>query len=163
VVTAAGPVNRSMAGAAVGCPIDSAGAIFWNPASLAGLEKSDMTYSAAMYYGTNHLSSSLPAGSLAPGFPAATTGGTSRSDSGIGTLPTAALFYKPEESIWSYGFGAFAAGGFSSNYPASLTNPIVSPRPPNGVAAGPVFTGAGFGQFIGAIGCQVIPHLLPDA
>ncbi len=158
IVTAVGPVNRSMGGVAVGCPIDSAGAIFWNPASMAGLEKSDMTYSAAMFYGTNRLSSIVPADSLAPGFPSETFGGSTRSNGGVGLLPTAALFYKPNDSIWSFGFGAFAAGGFASNFPASPTNPLLSPHPPNGIASGPLFTGAGFGQFIGCVSCQLGSH-----
>jgi long-chain fatty acid transport protein len=158
IVTAVGPVNRSMCGVAVGCPIDSAGAIYWNPASMAGLEKSDMTYSAAMFYGTNRVSSVVQADSVAPGLPAETFGGSTRSNGGIGLLPTAAIFYKPDDSIWSFGFGAFAAGGFSANFPATPTNPVLSPRPPNGIATGPLFTGAGFGQFIACVSCQLGSH-----
>src|SRR4051812_33657633 len=33
----AGPINRSMGGAAVAAPIDPAGALYWNPATIGGL------------------------------------------------------------------------------------------------------------------------------
>lgn len=39
-----GPVNQSMGGAATACPIDSAGAINWNPATISGLKCSEISF-----------------------------------------------------------------------------------------------------------------------
>jgi long-chain fatty acid transport protein len=43
---------------------------------------------------------------------------------------------KLEDSPWSYGLGMYAVGGSSVNYSASLTNPILTPQPPNGYGLG---------------------------
>ena len=43
-VSGVGPINRSMGGAAVAAPIDSAGAIYWNPATISGLGRSEMEF-----------------------------------------------------------------------------------------------------------------------
>ena len=45
VVPGVGPINRSMAGAAVAAPIDAAGAMHWNPAAISGLRTSQMLFS----------------------------------------------------------------------------------------------------------------------
>src|SRR5262245_37936676 len=80
VIGAVGPVNRSMAGAATAAPLDAMGALYWNPATLTGLDKSEMSFASALYYGTSRLSSSLPADAFAPGVPAVPLSGTTRGD-----------------------------------------------------------------------------------
>ena len=37
-----GPINRSMGGASTAAPIDAAGAIYWNPATIGSLERSEV-------------------------------------------------------------------------------------------------------------------------
>jgi long-chain fatty acid transport protein len=140
VFPGAGPINRSMGGASTAAPIDAAGALYWNPASITGLDKSEMSFGTEFLYGVLRMSSTLPADSFGPGIPATTLAGETRSDSGIFVIPTIALVYKPEESPMSFGFGVFSAGGFYSNFPGSLTNPLLTPPPPNGVGVGPVYS-----------------------
>jgi long-chain fatty acid transport protein len=159
VFPAAGPVNRSMGGAAVGAPLDAAGALYWNPATTAGLPNSEMLFATGFVYGSVRMTSAVAPGAFGPGFPPTTLAGTDRSDPGLAIVPTFALVYKPEESDWSFGVGAFAAGGFFTNYPADPSNPLLSPFPPNGVGNGPIFASASFAQFTGTATYQLTEHL----
>ena len=126
VVPGVGPVNRSMGSAAVAAPIDAAGAIHWNPASLSGLEHSEFMVGVELLQLDNHLTSSITGTDIS---------GSTRSDSGLSVLPTVAVAFQPKDSRWSYGLGLFAVGGFGVNYPGDLNNPILSPP-----LGGPVYS-----------------------
>lgn len=119
VIPGAGPVNRSMAGAGVAAPLDAAGALHWNPASISGLESSEFVIGAELLYLTTHVGSSY--GPWA---------GETRSESGVNILPTVAVVFQPEDSPWTFGLGMFSIGGFGVNLPGSSpvppTNPILS-------------------------------------
>src|SRR5439155_21879650 len=91
-----------------------------------------------LLYPQSRLSSAVARGALGPGVPPVPLAGSDRSDSGVAPVPTLALVYRPEESCWSYGLGLFTAGGFSTNYPAGLTNPLLTPQPPRGIGLGVV-------------------------
>jgi long-chain fatty acid transport protein len=116
VLPGVGPINRSMGGAAVAAPLDAAGAIHWNPATLTGLDGNQVVIGAELLYPTTRLGSA-----------AGPVSGQTLSDSGTFILPTVAVAWRPEESIWSFGLGLLAIGGFGSNFPAEPANPIVSP------------------------------------
>ena len=124
-----GPVNESMGGAAVACPIDSAGAIHWNPASISGLPSSEMSFGVGLLLPTTQLSSRIDAGALGPGNPPVTLSGSDGSEPGVSAIPTMALVYKKPDSPWSFGLGVLGVGGSHVNYPASVTNPILFPQP----------------------------------
>ena len=130
------PVNESMAGAATACPIDSAGAIHWNPATISGLPSSDISFGMELILPSAELSSRINAGALGGGFPPVTLAGSERSESGAIPVPSMAFVHKGEDSPWSYGLGLFGIGGSSVNFPASLTDPILTPQPPNGLGLG---------------------------
>ncbi|MBL8798583.1 MAG: outer membrane protein transport protein [Planctomycetia bacterium] len=182
VMPVAGPVNRSMGGAAVGAPLDPAGAIYWNPATMGDLQN-EVLFAAGIIYGDSRLTSTIPAGALGAGVPAAPQTGTDRSDSGVAVLPTFALLFRPEDSPLTLGFGVFSAGGFYANYPANPQNPLVAPPPPNGFGVGPIFSSVSFlqiystaayaltdqlsigvGPIVNAVALQVTPGLFaaPD-
>ena len=112
-------MNESMAGAATACPIDSAGAMHWNPASISGLPCSDISFGMELILPTTTLSSSVP-GPIA---------GSDQGEPGVTPVPSMAFVRKCEDSPWTYGLGLFGIGGSSVNYPASLTNPILMPQP----------------------------------
>ncbi len=118
-----GAVNASMGGAAAGCPLDSAGAIHWNPASISGLPSSDMSFGMELVLPTSEVSSRVPAGE------GSYLSGTSGSEPGVIPIPTMALVRKVEGSPWTFGLGMFGIGGSKTNYPASTTNPILLPQP----------------------------------
>ena len=140
VLPGVGPVNRSMAGAAVAAPLDPAGAIYWNPATTTGLANNEVMFGAEFLYTTSRLSSTVGPNAFGPGIPALALAGNDRSDGGVSVLPTIAIVYRPEESNLTYGLGIFVVGGFFSNYPGDTNNPILSPHPPTGLGAGPIFS-----------------------
>jgi len=137
-VAGVGPINRSMGGAAVAAPIDAAGALFWNPATIGGLERSEMVFGTELLIPRTTITSRVGAGMLGPTTLAGTTGG----NNGVFPLPTFALVYRPtdKESPWTYGIGFFEIGGFGTNYPVSRTNPILMPQAPFGRGVGPLYT-----------------------
>jgi long-chain fatty acid transport protein len=150
VMPGVGPINRSMAGAAVAAPIDAAGAIHWNPAAMSGLESSEFVIGADLLYLSNRLSSSV---TVAPGV---TLSGSTRSDTGVNVLPTVAVAFRPDDSRWSYGLGLFAVGGFGINYPGDLTNPVLSVPP---LGAGPIYSRLSVLQLVPSAAFQVTDRL----
>jgi long-chain fatty acid transport protein len=105
------------------------------------------------------VSSFLPAAAFGPGRPSKPMYGRTRSNSGVGLLPSMAFFYKPEDSPWCFAFGGLGAGGLFTNLPASPANPILSPRPPNGFGAGPIYTSVNFNQFALTASYQITDRL----
>jgi long-chain fatty acid transport protein len=135
-MSAIGPVNSGMGGAATACPLESSGAIMWNPATISGLECSEVSLGVALVQPTAQIESRLPAGFLGGGFPPYAMSGTDRSETGFTPVPNMAIVEPLGESAWTFGLGVFGIGGFRVNYPASLTNPILTPPPPAGVGVG---------------------------
>lgn len=136
VLPGAGPINRSMGGAATAAPIDAAGALLWNPGSITALGSSQMMFGAEFLYTRTTLESSLPADAFGPGLPAGPVAGSSDSHSGVPVLPTIALVFSDPDSDFAYGLGVFTIGGFGVNYSASNSNPLLTPQPPNGFGIG---------------------------
>ena len=134
-----GPVNRSMAGASTAAPIDAAGALMWNPASISGLRCSEVDLGLELLLPTESLSSNFPAFSLQ-----GTTGG----EPGVSPIPELALVHQTENSPWTFGVGVGGIAGFKTNYPASLTNPVLTPQPPNGVGLGRISSIAEYYQVV---------------
>ncbi len=134
-----GPINRSMGGASTGAPIDAGGALMWNPASISGLPGSEVDLGMELLLPSEKLFSNLPAFHLQ-----GSTGG----EPGVAPIPEMALVHKTEGSPWTYGVGVFGIAGFQTNYPASLTNPILTPQPPNGVGLGRLSSVAEYYQVV---------------
>lgn len=131
-----GPVNQSMGGAAVAAPIDSAGALNWNPGAISGLRCSEALGSVGFILPSTRLASQ------AFGLSGTTTG-----EPGVTPIPTMSFVLK-SNSPWTWGVGVYGVGGFSTNFPASslanpgTANPILTPQPPVGVGVGRVFSHA---------------------
>ena len=140
-LTGTGPINQAMGGAAVAAPIDSAGALNWNPGSISGLRSSEMAVAIGFVVPTCSLDSQ------AFGLSGSTPG-----QSGVTPVPTMSWVYRNPNSRWTYGIGMYGIGGFSSNYPASSLaspqpNPILTPQPPFGIGVGRVYAHAEIYQF----------------
>src|SRR4051812_40321500 len=138
VLTGAGPINRSMGGAATAAPISAGGALYWNPASIAGLPCSEAEFGLELLWPHTTLASSVPANALGLGAPPVAFAGATNSDSGVFPLPTIGLVYRGVESPWTVGVGVLTVGGFGVNYPASTTNPILQAPPLQGLGVGPL-------------------------
>lgn len=146
----AGPVSRSFGGATTAIPLDAAGAVYWNPATMNELPNSKIMFGSEFIYGDTHLGGTVPAGSVLGLFPQTTRTGLTRSDSGLSALPTIAVVLRQPESRWTMGLGIMAAAGGGVNYPGSPTNPLLTPRnpppgpPPNTLGFGPNAATASF-------------------
>jgi len=155
-----GPINRSMGGAAVAAPIDSAGALYWNPATIAGLENSELESGLELLFPRSWLSSRVAAGALGPGFPSRSMYGNTGGNDSVAPLPFLGLVYRPESNpFFTYGLGIFPVSGFSVNYPASRTNPILQPQAPFGLGLGPVYSSYQLLQLAPTIACQLTDQL----
>jgi len=134
VIPGAGAINRSMAGAGVAAPLDAAGSLFWNPASIAALESSEFVVDLELLSVNTQLASSYLGAS-----------GETRSDSGINGLPTVAITFRRGDRPLTFGLGLFSLGGFGQNYPGNsvspTANPILTPPPPaGGIGVGPIYS-----------------------
>ena len=118
---AVSPVNESMGGAATGCPIDAAGALNWNPATISALPGSDISFSLGLILPYSSLESQVGANH-----------GRTKSETGAVPVPNMCFVRKIDNSRWSYGLGMFTIGGTQVNYPCDLTNPVLAPQVPYG-------------------------------
>ena len=151
IFTGAGPINRSMGGAAVAAPIDSIGSLFWNPATSSALPSSSLDFGMELLWPQTTVASSIPFLGLS---------GSDRADNGIFPLPSVGLVYRPEDSILTYGLGMFAVAGFGVNYPSSTTNPLLTPQlPQGGVGFGNIFSELQVLQIVGTGSIQVTDRL----
>jgi len=142
----AGPINLSMAGASTATAVDVGGS-YWNPAIISGLPRSEMLFSSQFLLPSIHLESSLPAGSVGGIYPRTGRFGTSRSDSGVGAVPTAILAFRlSDDSPWTFSLGSQYLVGGGVNFPASSGAPIVSPHtPPRSFGVGPIYSNLAVG------------------
>ncbi|MEZ6125215.1 MAG: outer membrane protein transport protein [Planctomycetaceae bacterium] len=138
VLDGVGAVNQSMGGAGTGMPLDAIGALQWNPASIAGLPRSEFGFAFTGFQPQTRISSRVDANAFGPGSPPATLNGDTRSDAGMSPIPSMAVVCRNQRSPWTYGLGGFGIGGFGVNYRGDLSNPILTPQPANG--------GMGFGS-----------------
>lgn len=116
---AAGPVNASMGGASTACPIDAAGALYWNPATMMGLSNSQLSAGLEMLMPTSEISSTLPNGM---------GGGTTKGECGANPVPAVALVCRDPGSCFAWGFFMGIIGGSKTNYAPSesiMDNPIL--------------------------------------
>lgn len=139
ILTGSGAVNRSMAGAAVGAPLDATGALYWNPATISALPNS-MDIGVELLWPQTRISSTFPASAFGPGIPPVGLSGSDRGDNGIFPMPAMGLTFRPEGSDITFGLGIYAIGGFGTNYRSSTTNPILTPQPPLGFGLGSIYS-----------------------
>jgi long-chain fatty acid transport protein len=155
----AGPVNRAMGGASVATAADASGGLFWNPATISGLEQSQLDFGAELLFPRTRLESTIPAGALGAFGPPATLSGSDRGDNGTFPLPSIGLAYRPEGSTLTFGLGMFEIGGFGVNYPASLTNPVLTPQPPVGLGLGSIYSNLQVFEIAPSVSWQVTDRL----
>lgn len=158
VLAGAGPINSAMGGISA-APVDSLGALYWNPAVISGLKASEMEVGAQLLATHSNLSSALPANAFGPSIPPVGLLGSTNSSNGISPLPAIGLVYQPKDSILTYGFGMLAAGGFGVNYPGSTTNPVLTARPPLGVGQGPIYSSFQLMQIVPTISVRLTERL----
>ena len=139
-----------MGGAATAAPIDSIGATLGTrphrrPAEFGNRDRLGIAAADGAAVVVDR------AGALGGGFPPIEFSGSTGGEPGVSPIPSMAWVHKCADSRWTYGLGMFGIAGFSVNYPASLTNPVLLPQnnQPGGVGGlGHVFTDAQFFQIV---------------
>lgn len=121
-LSTAGPVNRAMGGASAAAPINAIGAIYWNPATISGLEKSELEIGAGLLL-TDHTVTST--------FGPFT--GSTRSEAGVVPVPNIGWVYHTEIPAVTLGLGINTVAGFKTNLPSDNTNPVLAPQAANGL------------------------------
>jgi long-chain fatty acid transport protein len=148
-----------MGGAAVAAPIDAAGALFWNPASIGGLGRSEMVFGTELLIPRTTLASRVNTGTFGHGLPPVPLAGNNGGNNGVFPLPVFGLVQRTEGSPWTYGIGFFELGGFGVNYPASRTNAILMPQVPFGRGVGPLFAQYQIFQIAPTVAYQVTDQI----
>lgn len=123
-LTGVGAVNRAMGSAAVAAPVDSAGAINYNPATMGALPQSEAQAGLEVLWANSSVSSRIGALNLS---------GSSDDDSGVNPIPTFSLVRKQQGSDLTLGLGFFSVAGFRTDYASSVTNPILFPQGQGGL------------------------------
>ncbi|MFO0816991.1 MAG: outer membrane protein transport protein [Pirellulales bacterium] len=137
LLSASGPVNRSLGGAATAAPLDAMGALRWNPATLSGLSCSELTFGADLLFPLIEVESSITG----------LAAGSNSAEPGVSVVPTVGWSHKCVDSPITIGLGVMGVAGFRTNYPASLTNPVLMPQsntPGNPGGLGRIYTEAQF-------------------
>ena len=160
IAPTAGPINSSMAGASVAAPVEF-GSSYWNPATLSGLPRNEFLLGTQLMIPSIHMTATAPANSIAPGLPAVSRYGVSRSDSGVASnLATGVSFKLSDDSPTTFGLGIFGLVGGGVNFAGSLTTPIVGPRiPPYSAGVGPIFANTSFLTIVGTVSRQFTDKL----
>ncbi|MDR1964505.1 MAG: outer membrane protein transport protein [Planctomycetaceae bacterium] len=118
-----GAVNDSIGSVATATPIDAAGALYWNPASLSGLEKSEISFGVGIIMPKMRVSSSVEGAGLS---------GSTKGEVGSVPVPSMALTWRRcPKSPLTFGLGLGAVGGAASLYPSTgspYDNPILGGR-----------------------------------
>jgi long-chain fatty acid transport protein len=125
-----GAAHLSMGGASTAMPVDAIGALYWNPAAIGRLGRSEVAIGGAFLFPDVHVDATAP-GPLG-------RSGRTRSDSGVGIASSLGVVYQPEEGPLTYGLGLATLAGSGVNYPGDTGNPILSGVGPLGNVQGPI-------------------------
>ena len=123
VLSGSGPVNRSMGGVATANPLSPSSALYWNPATITGFDRSEIDFGVELLLLDTKLSSRFPANSLGAGIPPIGLSGSTKSNSSVFPLPNVGLVYRPDDSRFALGIGLNAVAGFGVDYAGSNSNP----------------------------------------
>ena len=134
-----------MAGATTAAPLDAIGALYWNPATIAGLPAPELGVGADFLLAKIDLSSSN-----------GPVSGSTSAKPGPVLIPNIGWVHRTSNPNVSLGLGILSVAGFKTNYPASYTNPILTPQP-NGV--GRLYSEAQFAQLTPVISLRLSERL----
>lgn len=149
-----GAAHLSMGGASTATPVDAIGALYWNPAAIGRLGRSEVSVGGAFLFPNIHLESTglRQDGRL-------WTGDT-RSDSGVGVTSNLGVVYQPEEGPLTYGLGLNTLGGGGVNFPGDLSNPVLAGVGPLGNVQGPIYSNLVLVQMTPTVAYKVTDRLV---
>lgn len=141
-----GAINSAMGGAGVAAPASLLGAYYLNPAGLLAFDGTRVEFGFEVFRPDRTVASNIP------GLGAGST--TSKSD--WVPLPAIGFSTRLGNDRVVVGLGATGIGGFGVDYPASTTNPILTPQP-NGF--GQVYSNYQLLKITPAVAIAVTPKL----
>lgn len=132
MLRAIGAVNESMGGASIAAPLDSAGAIYQNPASIAALKDNEISFGLGIIIPHSQAASEVV------GLPE--TYGKAYTEAGEIPAPTmATVFRSKEKSRWTFGVAIAGVGGAAALYEApnpAYVQTQLGPMPVNPILEG---------------------------
>lgn len=128
ILQGTGSVNMSMGGASTAQPIDIAGSLQWNPASISTYDGTIISFDIGLFSSSPTLYSTVPEfNSL--GQPTGNFfSGVTQDDRGLSPMPALAIVWGKEDSKHTFGASAFGVSGFGVTFPESMSNPINMPQ-----------------------------------
>ncbi len=118
-----GPVNSAMGGAGVALPIESIGALTFNPALIADVKGNQVSFTSEFFQDGIKIKTTL---GIPPG-PTAT--GEISAPSQLGVIPAFGWMLRDPNKKFALGFGLLAIAGFGTDYPADSASILFAPAP----------------------------------
>ena len=134
-----GAAHLSMGGASTATPVDAIGALYWNPAAIGRLGRSEVAAGGAFLFPDIRLDTTAPG-------PFGLRSGDTRSDNGVGVASDLGVVWQPEGDRLTYGLGLTNVAGGGVNFPGSFANPTLAGVGPLGNVQGPIFANVGLLQ-----------------
>jgi len=123
LLSAAGPIHRSMGGASTAAPVSAIGALYWNPATISGMASDELEVGLDLLSIDHQVDSTFAAAS-----------GSTRGDAGTLPIPNFGWVHRDGDSPFTLGLGVNSVAGFKTTLPVDPTNPILAPQP-NGMGS----------------------------
>jgi long-chain fatty acid transport protein len=144
-----GAAHLSMGGASTATPVDAIGALYWNPAAVGRLGRSEVSVGGGVLFPDINLDSSNGRRS-----------GSTRSDSDASLLSSLGVVYQPDDSRTAFGLGLTTLGGGGVNFPGDLGNPILAGVGPLGNVQGPIYSNLALLQVTPTVAYRVTDRLV---
>ncbi|MBA4064260.1 MAG: hypothetical protein C0501_11200 [Isosphaera sp.] len=149
-----GAAHLSMGGASTATPVDAIGALYWNPAAIGRLGRSEVSVGGGVLFPDINLDSSA----VGPG--GRRRFGSTRSDSDAALLSSLGIVYQPDDARMTFGLGLTTLGGGGVNFPGDLANPLLSGIGPLGNVQGPIASSLTFAQLTPTAAYRVTDRLV---
>ncbi len=154
-----GSVHGSMAGASSATPLDAIGAVYWNPAAIGRLGRSEVSIGGSFLFPDISVSSSFSRPLLGR-----VDSGTTQSNSGVPIASSLGVVYQQDDSRLTYGMGLLTLAGSGVNFPGDPGNPILSPVGPLGkTVIGPIYSSMTVLQLSPTVAYKVTDRLVLGA
>jgi len=121
ILQGAGAVNFSMGGAGTALPVDAAGALQWNPASITTFQNNELSLSVAYFTAAPEVYAKVLQPDGQGGF--FTIEGLTEDEKGASPLPTLGIVFANPDSKFKFGISAFGVSGFGVDFPETTNLP----------------------------------------
>ena len=121
VLQGSGAVNFSMGGAGTAMPIDAAGALHWNPASITAFDNNELSLSIGYFTAAPEIYAKVVQPDGQGGF--ITIEGLTKDEKGASPLPTLGVVFATPGNKFKYGISAFGISGFGVDFPQTTNLP----------------------------------------